>query len=56
MAFFEIRFIPRDGSTRGKYRFHDIVYYESKKSDEVKKEFQVILKTQNVKVNKRSSL
>ena len=57
MPFFEIKFIPRDGSTSGKYRFYDVVYYDcNKKSSEVKVEFQKLLKTQNVKALKRSSM
>jgi len=38
-------------------RFHDVVFYEkSKKVEEVKKEFQKLLNTQNVRVLKRSSI
>jgi hypothetical protein len=56
MPFFEIKYIPRDGSTGGKYRFYDIVYYDKQpKLDVVKKEFQELLRTQHVKVLKRST-
>jgi len=48
MAFYEIK-------CNG--RFHDVVFYEKNKSvDEVKKEYQKILNTQNIKVLKRSSI
>jgi len=57
MPFYEIKFVPNNNTTRGKYRFFDVVYVESnKKCDEVKKEYQEILKTDKVKVNKRTSM
>lgn len=56
MSFFEIKFIPNDNSTHGKYRFFDTVFSESKNVNGIKKEYQEILKTTNVKVIKRSSL
>jgi hypothetical protein len=57
MSFYEIKFIPKNGSTGGKYRFFDVVFYENpKKLDEIKKEFQLQLQTPNVKVSKRSSM
>ncbi len=57
MPFYEIKFVPNNNTTRGKYRFHDVVYTESnKKCDEIKKEFQALLKTDKVRVNKRTSI
>lgn len=57
MPFYEIKFVPKNGSTRGKYRFYDVVYTDANKScDDIKKEFQTLLKTENVRVKKRTSL
>jgi hypothetical protein len=57
MPFYEIKFVPNNGTTRGKYRFYDVVYSDgNKKCDDVKKEYQDLLKTQNVKVMKRTSM
>lgn len=57
MPYYEIKFIPNNNTTGGKYRFYDVVYTETnKKCDEIKKEFQELLKTQNVRVKKRTSL
>jgi hypothetical protein len=57
MPFYEIKYVPLNGSTRGKYRFYDVVYIDTnRKCEDVRKEFQALLKTQNVKVTKRTSL
>lgn len=57
MSYFEVKFIPLDNSTRGKYRYYDIVYYSViKKPDEVKAEYQKLLRTKNVKIIKRSGI
>jgi len=56
MPFYEIKFIPNNGSTGGKYRFFDTVYYNHHKLiADVKKDFQEILKTKNVRATERSS-